>query len=64
MEDLPHVFDRFYRGSKTDKTMGSGLGLSIARAVIHSSGGTIDIESTLGRGTLVTIIFPLERVDS
>lgn len=57
--DLPYIFDRFYRGSKTDKTVGSGLGLSIAKAVITSSGGTIDIDSTLGKGTTVKIIFPL-----
>ncbi|OGG04869.1 hypothetical protein A2Z33_06220 [Candidatus Gottesmanbacteria bacterium RBG_16_52_11] len=62
--DLPHIFDRFYRGSKTDKTLGSGLGLSIAQAVIISCGGTIDIESTLGKGTTITIIFPLELTTS
>jgi len=60
-EDLPHVFDRFYRGSKTDKTAGTGLGLSIANAVIISCGGTIDIESIVGKGTSVTIIFPLQN---
>jgi len=63
-DDLPHVFDRFYRGSKTDKTIGSGLGLSITKAVIASSGATIDIKSAVGRGTLVTIIFPLETTTS
>lgn len=58
-EDLPHVFDRFYRGTKIDKTTGSGLGLSIARAIIMSYGGTIELESVTGKGTSVTIIFPL-----
>lgn len=56
--ELPHVYDRFYRGSKTDNAVGSGLGLSIARAVIMSSGGTIAIQSTSGKGTAVTIKFP------
>ena len=59
-EDLPHVFDRFYRGSKTDKASGSGLGLSISQAVIASCGGSIHIESTEGKGTTVTIAFPQE----
>lgn len=63
-EDLPHVFDRFYRGSKIGKTMGSGLGLSIARAIITSCGGHIDIESFPGKGTVVAIVFPLKRIVS
>lgn len=63
-EDMPHVFDRFYRGSKTDKTLGSGLGLSIAKAVITSYGGTITIKSAMSKGTSATIAFPLESVTS
>ncbi|OGG08665.1 hypothetical protein A2154_04815 [Candidatus Gottesmanbacteria bacterium RBG_16_43_7] len=62
--DLPYIFDRFYRGSKTDKTLGSGLGLSIAKAVITSCGGTIGIKSVVGKGTSVTITFPLESMSS
>ena len=58
-KDLPHIFDRFYRGSKTDKTLGSGLGLSIAKAVITSCGGTIEITSVANKGTVVIITFPL-----
>ena len=57
-EDMPHIFDRFYRGSKTDKTMGSGLGLSIAQAVITSYGGTISMKSVVGKGTSAIIAFP------
>lgn len=63
-KDVPYVFDRFYRGSKTDKTLGSGLGLSIAKAVITSSGGTITLTSDIGKGTSVTITFPLESAVS
>ncbi|KKS89066.1 MAG: Integral membrane sensor signal transduction histidine kinase [Microgenomates group bacterium GW2011_GWC1_43_11] len=58
--DLTHIFDRYYRGSKTDTTAGSGLGLSIAHAVITSSGGTIGVKSSIGRGTTFTVVFPLE----
>lgn len=62
--DIPHVFDRFYRGSKTDKTLGSGLGLSIAKAVIVSCGGTIDLTSKIRSGTTVTIEFPLSNTEA
>ncbi len=57
--DLPHIFDRFYRGSKTAKTIGSGLGLAIAHGIITSHHGDIKISSTLGHGTTVTISIPL-----
>lgn len=63
-DELAHIFDRYYRGSKTNKTMGSGLGLSIAHAVITSCGGTIEVKSSIGKGTTFTVIFPLERVAS
>ena len=59
--DLAHIFDRYYRGSKTDKTLGSGLGLSISHAVIVSMGGTISVKSLSGRGTTITVIFPLQQ---
>lgn len=57
--DIPHVFNRFYRGAERDKTLGSGLGLSIAKSVIHVSGGTINLTSKIGSGTTVTVQFPL-----
>lgn len=58
-KDLPHIFDRFYRGSKTAKTLGSGLGLAIAQGIIESHNGTISISSKAGRGTHVSITLPL-----
>lgn len=57
-KDLPFIFERFYRGSKTDKTIGAGLGLAIAHAIITSHHGTIDIGSTVSHGTVVTIHLP------
>lgn len=57
-EDLPHVFERFYRGSKTDKTFGSGLGLAIVQAVIKAHQGTITVKSKVGKGTTITVILP------
>src|SRR6185312_7351054 len=58
---LPYVFERFYRAdrSRTGKTGGSGLGLSIVKAIITAHGGTVRAESTLGEGTCITFTLPL-----
>jgi signal transduction histidine kinase len=53
---LPRVFDPFYSG----KPHGSGLGLTIAERIVTAHGGRIEIDSELGRGTRVTLLFPLE----
>jgi signal transduction histidine kinase len=59
-DDLPHVFDRFYRGdpSRTRTTGGFGLGLAIAKALIEAYGGTITANSTPGKGTRMTVELP------
>jgi signal transduction histidine kinase len=54
-EDLPHVFERFQKGSGS---RGSGLGLPIARKLVLAHGGDIGIESTPGQGTEVTVSLP------
>jgi signal transduction histidine kinase len=56
-EDLPHVFDRFYRGDAArDRTSGgSGLGLAIAQALVRAHDGTIDVQSAAGQGTTFTV---------
>ena len=56
----PHIFERFFRAdqSRTRKTGGAGLGLSIAKAIADSVGGTITVASKLGRGTEMSVYLP------
>jgi signal transduction histidine kinase len=60
-EDLPHIFDRFYRAdkSRTKETGGTGLGLSIAKWIILKHRGTIEVQSKIGYGTKVSILLPM-----
>jgi two-component system, OmpR family, sensor histidine kinase KdpD len=58
--DLPLIFDKFYRGKQRVTTAkGSGMGLSITRALMTAHGGAVDVESTSGRGTTFRIWIPL-----
>lgn len=60
-EDLPHVFDRFYRGdrSRSRQGGGAGLGLAIARQLVAAHGGTLTVESQVGTGTTFTLALPV-----
>jgi signal transduction histidine kinase len=61
-EDLPHVFDRFYRGEKSrtrSKTGGFGLGLSIAYWIVDTHKGRIEVDSHEGQGTTFCVYLPL-----
>lgn len=57
-KDLPHIFDRFYRGSKTDTVLGSGLGLAISKSIILLHHGDITVKSIVGKGSVFTIVLP------
>ena len=57
--DLAHIFERFYRGSKTAKTLGSGLGLAISQGIIKAHHGDITIDSLVSKGTTVKITLPI-----
>jgi two-component system, OmpR family, sensor histidine kinase CiaH len=59
-KNLPHIFDRFYRVDKSrSQADGYGLGLSIARKIICAHNGSIEVDSTVNKGTTFTITFPL-----
>ncbi|WP_136807337.1 ATP-binding protein [Desulfosediminicola flagellatus] len=62
-EDLPHIFDRFFRvkGKATRHITGSGLGLSLVKEVVEAHQGYIDVHSELGKGTTFTLSFPVTQ---
>jgi two-component system OmpR family sensor kinase/two-component system sensor histidine kinase BaeS len=59
-EDLPYIFDQFFRGekSRSRETGGAGLGLAIAKRIIEAHQGQIWVESELNRGTRFSFILP------
>jgi two-component system sensor histidine kinase MprB len=57
-EDLPHIFDRFYRGAEARGRPGSGLGLAIVRQVVEQHGGSIIAEAAPGGGTAMRVRLP------
>jgi signal transduction histidine kinase len=59
-QDLPYVFDRFYRGdrSRSRQGGGAGLGLAIARQIVLAHGGEIRVESPAGKGATFTVELP------
>ncbi len=60
-EDLPYIFERFYKvdRSRARESRGSGLGLAISRAIVETHGGTIWAESTVGKGSTFKVMLPI-----
>jgi two-component system sensor histidine kinase BaeS len=68
-EDLPHIFDKFYRGrmvagtgelnSEETELPGAGLGLNLARALIQGMNGSIEVKSSVGQGSTFTVRLPV-----
>jgi heavy metal sensor kinase len=58
-EDLPNIFDRFYRVEKSRATRGTGLGLAIAANIAHAHKGSIEVASPVGKGTTFKVRLPI-----
>jgi signal transduction histidine kinase len=58
--DLPRIFDRFFRGSRASEARGSGsgLGLAIVQSIVEMHGGTVEVESHVGKGSTFTVTLP------
>ncbi|MEV8241644.1 ATP-binding protein [Microbacterium testaceum] len=64
-EDLPRIFDPYFRSSaaRDSSTPGTGLGMGIVRGIVEENGGTVSLESELGSGTTVTVVLPIPLKD-
>src|SRR5215212_8600497 len=58
-EELPRIFERFYKTDAARRSAGSGLGLAIAKRIVQAHGGTISAESTPGHGATFSFTLPL-----
>jgi len=63
-EDLPFIFDRFYRALSSRTAPGSGLGLAVVREIVVWHGGTVAAESAPGGGTVIRLNLPCYPVTS
>jgi signal transduction histidine kinase len=57
-EEIPRIWERLYRGDKSRSQRGLGLGLSLVRAIIKAHGGSIEVQSTVGKGSSFVIHLP------
>ena len=61
-QELPHIWERFYRGesARADSSRGAGLGLAVVKELTEAMGGTATVESTLGEGSCFTVGLPTD----
>ncbi len=61
-EDIPHIFDRFFKSdpARSSEKGGTGLGLPITKKIVEAHGGTIEVESALGKGSTFRLVLPLK----
>ncbi len=62
-DDLPHIFETFWRQDTAHSTPGFGLGLPIVQKIIKRHGGEVAVESEVGRGTTVRVSLPISSQD-
>ncbi len=58
-EEIPHLFERFWRGDAGRRASGSGIGLSVVSGLVKAHGGRVDVSSELGHGARFTVLIPL-----
>ena len=63
-DELPHVFDRFWRGREAGRLAGSGIGLAVVRALVDAQGATITVESEPAQGSRFCVTLPAPTADS
>ena len=62
--DLIHIFDRFYQGNNqrgTEQSPGTGIGLALTKSIVEKHHGTIKVESEEGKGSVFTVLLPLDK---
>jgi signal transduction histidine kinase len=62
-DEMPKIFDRFYRGDRSRTQSGTGLGLSLAQVIARSHGGHLLVQSDLGKGSTFTLELPVVAPD-
>jgi signal transduction histidine kinase len=58
-DELPHIWERLFRGDESRAERGLGLGLSLVKAIVEAHGGTVTVQSELGRGSTFTVAVPM-----
>ena len=61
-DELPHIWDRLYRGDKSRTEKGLGLGLSLVKAVVQAHRGTVEVSSQPGQGSVFTLLLPTDSL--